>query len=356
MKFLPKILFLLTFILLSFYTFTLSRAAITNSSRVIPYQGRLTDSAGANVADGSYAITFKIYTVSTGGSSSFTETHSSVSISSGLFSVLLGSLSASGVNLDFANPPYYLGITIAANVEMSPRIQLGFAPLAHNSQYLDGTPLSSFQLNTGVLTGAAGTNTRLQATGTGTGSTGNGSIYFLDSGGTSRARLDTTTPVQTTTATVPFTTEANYTQENMAYMVTLTPSATSGSVTLTLGSGNWNSDSRIKAGCRVTGNGGVASLTGTPAAQTTTTATVDTTFTNNNAISSGSWSMYCTTFTGGVTKINTTTVSTSQTFSYTGGQQSFIVPAGITSVTIDAYGAKGGDHTSPYGDIGGGGL
>ncbi len=123
-------------------------AAITNSSRVIPYQGRLTDSSGNNVADSTYAMTFKIYTVSTGGSSSFTEAHSSVSISSGLFSVLLGSLSASGVNLDFANPPYYLGITIASNSEMSPRIQLGFVPLAHNAQYLDGTPLSSLQNQT----------------------------------------------------------------------------------------------------------------------------------------------------------------------------------------------------------------
>ena len=187
----PKIIVLLLVILLVGYLAVSVKAAITNSSRVIPYQGRLTDSAGANVADGSYAMTFKIYTVSTGGSSSFTEAYSSVSIASGLFSVLLGSLSASGVNLDFANPPYYLGITIASNSEMSPRIQLGFAPLAHNSQYLDGTPLSSFQLNTGVLTGAVGTNTRLQATGTGTGSTGNGSIYFLNSSGTTKGRLDT---------------------------------------------------------------------------------------------------------------------------------------------------------------------
>ena len=121
-------------------------AAITVSSRVIPYQGRLTDSSGNNVADGTYAMTFKIYTVSTGGSASFTETFSagnSVTVTSGLFSVLLGSLSANGVNLDFANPPYYLGITIASNSEMSPRIQLGFVPLAHNAQYIDRTPISS---------------------------------------------------------------------------------------------------------------------------------------------------------------------------------------------------------------------
>ena len=126
-------------------------AAITTSSRVISYQGRLTDSSGNNVADGTYSMTFKIYTVSTGGSSSFTEVNSSVTVSSGLFSVLLGSLSANGVNLDFANPPYYLGITIGANAEMTPRIQLGFVPLAHNAQYLDGNPASAFVETSGQI-------------------------------------------------------------------------------------------------------------------------------------------------------------------------------------------------------------
>ena len=32
----------------------------------------------------------------------------------------------------------------------------------------------------------------------------------------------------------------------------------------------------------------------------------------------------------------------SQTFSYTGAPQTFTVPAGVTSVIVDAYGAEGG--------------
>jgi len=31
-----------------------------------------------------------------------------------------------------------------------------------------------------------------------------------------------------------------------------------------------------------------------------------------------------------------------QTFSYTGGEQTWVVPAGVTSVTIEAWGAQGG--------------
>jgi len=34
--------------------------------------------------------------------------------------------------------------------------------------------------------------------------------------------------------------------------------------------------------------------------------------------------------------------SSSQTFSYTGSQQTFTVPSGVTSIVIDAYGAEGG--------------
>ena len=37
------------------------------------------------------------------------------------------------------------------------------------------------------------------------------------------------------------------------------------------------------------------------------------------------------------------TILDSQVFNYTGGVQNFIVPAGVTSVTIKAWGAEGGD-------------
>ena len=49
----------------------------------------------------------------------------------------------------------------------------------------------------GVFAGLSGTNTRLRATGTSTGSTGTGSIYFLNSSGTTAGRFDTTTMTAT---------------------------------------------------------------------------------------------------------------------------------------------------------------
>src|SRR4051812_34664600 len=53
-------------------------------------QGQLLNAAG-NPVDGTYAIKFTIYDGPTGGTALWTETQSSVPVTSGLFDVLLGS-------------------------------------------------------------------------------------------------------------------------------------------------------------------------------------------------------------------------------------------------------------------------
>ena len=42
------------------------------------------------------------------------------------------------------------------------------------------------------------------------------------------------------------------------------------------------------------------------------------------------------------TAVDTCLPASSQTFTYTGAQQTFVVPAGVTSISVDAYGAQGG--------------
>ena len=49
----------------------------------------------------------------------------------------------------------------------------------------------------------------------------------------------------------------------------------------------------------------------------------------------------------------TTAGATTTTFSYTGSQQEFVVPAGVTSVHVLAVGGPGGDALAPYGGLGG---
>jgi hypothetical protein len=97
----------------------------------INYQGKLATPAGVAVANGTYQMVFRLYTVPTGGTAVWTETLSGaneVLVTDGLFSVMLGSTTAlSGVNF---NQTLYLGVTVEADSEMSPRKILGTVPSA----------------------------------------------------------------------------------------------------------------------------------------------------------------------------------------------------------------------------------
>jgi len=98
----------------------------------INYQGKLLDGTSSPVADGSYSMTFKLYTVATGGSEVWSETQS-VPVQSGLFSVMLGSSTAL-TGVDF-NQTLYLGINVAGDGEMTPRKVLGAVPAAFEANH-----------------------------------------------------------------------------------------------------------------------------------------------------------------------------------------------------------------------------
>ena len=55
----------------------------------VPHQGRLSDSSGAPV-HGEHALTFALWDAATAGTSVWTETHPSVAVDGGYFSVVLG--------------------------------------------------------------------------------------------------------------------------------------------------------------------------------------------------------------------------------------------------------------------------
>jgi hypothetical protein len=110
----------------------------------INYQGKLTTPASVAVADGSYSMVFRLYTVATGGSNIWSETQS-VTVTDGLFSVMLGT-STSLTGVDFSQP-LYLGVNIDADGEMTPRKILGAVPAAFeagNAQTLGNIATTSF--------------------------------------------------------------------------------------------------------------------------------------------------------------------------------------------------------------------
>ena len=89
--------------------------------QLINYQGVLKDSGG-NPITGSENIVFSIYDAPTGGTLLWQESHGGVSVTNGLFNVLLGSTTFPA-NF-FSRSDLYLGVKVGTDAEMTPRQQL----------------------------------------------------------------------------------------------------------------------------------------------------------------------------------------------------------------------------------------
>ncbi|RMF61054.1 MAG: hypothetical protein D6743_14040, partial [Calditrichaeota bacterium] len=110
------------FIVLFILLFT--SIALAQIPQTMSYQGVLTGADGNPVADGSVALTFRLYDVATGGSALWEETQQ-VTTANGLFNVILGSVNPLTLPFD---KQYWLGITIGQDAELAPRIGLTASP------------------------------------------------------------------------------------------------------------------------------------------------------------------------------------------------------------------------------------
>lgn len=135
--------------------------AVTTVPTTMNFQGRLTNSAGNILSDGSYNVTFRLYTVSSGGTAVWTEardTTNRIAVTNGLFSVQLGSVTPLPASL-FASGNLYLEVELpspatatcstaacASYTEgpMTPRNQLATSAYSYNSETLDGLDSSAF--------------------------------------------------------------------------------------------------------------------------------------------------------------------------------------------------------------------
>ncbi|HEY4494521.1 MAG TPA: hypothetical protein VJC02_00275, partial [Candidatus Paceibacterota bacterium] len=131
------------------------KRAYADVSLQINYQGKLANYANKTVNDGSYHARFKLYSLD--GTLLWTETKT-VAVTSGLFSTLLGDITAF-TGVDF-NQTLYLGIEIGGSGaianwdgEMSPRKKIGAVPAAFVADTLDGLDSTQFlRSDTGVST------------------------------------------------------------------------------------------------------------------------------------------------------------------------------------------------------------
>lgn len=162
-------------ILINYWYFVFKNIGQATINDTIAYQGKLIDSTGSAVPDGSYNMEFSIYNVETGGTPLWTERWSAnatslqppviytpqngnpgsqVSVVNGIFSVELNSLCsdwnagtcATGLGVDFNSPSLYLEVkfdsTVPADAIMdqifSPRKRFSSVAYAMNSAKLDG--------------------------------------------------------------------------------------------------------------------------------------------------------------------------------------------------------------------------
>ena len=116
-------------------------------------QGTLQKSTGVSEEDGLYTLTFRLYTVETGGTPVWTEKQDSVVLLGGVYSVVLGTITPLTPAFD---QPYFLGISVGPGAELNPRARLTSAPYALSLLGQSNTFPSSGTVGAGTATPTAG--------------------------------------------------------------------------------------------------------------------------------------------------------------------------------------------------------
>jgi hypothetical protein len=96
--------------------------------QTLNYQGYLTSSGGTPV-NATVAMVLKLYTASSGGMAFYGETQSVV-VSNGVFDVVIGSVTPLALPFDV---PYYLGVSVGSDAEMTPRWLVTASPYARRA-------------------------------------------------------------------------------------------------------------------------------------------------------------------------------------------------------------------------------
>lgn len=154
------------FLCLCLSSSVLVTAALADVPRQISYQGRLTDSAGQPVSDGSYVMDFAIYPSQSGGTPVWQESGRVVGVSGGLFTTVLGK----EIPLPDSGLPVTAWLETKVNgFPLSPRVRLVSVPFALRSltaeQVLPDAAVTSLNSLKGDVTLAAGDNISITQSG-----------------------------------------------------------------------------------------------------------------------------------------------------------------------------------------------
>ena len=115
-------------------------SAVQATDIILAHQGRLLDAADVPIS-GTLTLTFRIFSVPTGGIALWTEVHPTVVVHDGLFTTSLGSVTALSVDvlspIGEPNPPRWLEVQVSGDI-ISPRIVLQKVPQAASAVRVAG--------------------------------------------------------------------------------------------------------------------------------------------------------------------------------------------------------------------------
>ncbi len=104
--------------------------------RTVSYQGLLRNADGTLVPNGNYQLTFRLYGAAAGGTALWTELQT-VPVAEGVCAATLGSVTVLDLPFD---TPYWLGVSVGANPELTPRVALTAVPFALRAAVADSVP------------------------------------------------------------------------------------------------------------------------------------------------------------------------------------------------------------------------
>lgn len=119
---------------------TCTVSSLAQIPRNLSYQGVLTDTSGNPKPDGAYTLTFRLYQTSSGGTAIGTQ-QQTLQVKRGLFNTVLDQVFSSAA----FDRPYWLGIQVGSEAELSPRIPLTSVPYSVSSARAD---TARYALNT----------------------------------------------------------------------------------------------------------------------------------------------------------------------------------------------------------------
>ncbi len=168
-----------------------SASAIGQVPRTISFQGILADASGNLLPDGNTKLSLSLYNDATGGSPIYSETQT-VAVVKGRYNVIIGSAIPIPSTLSFSQA-YFLGVSVEASAELTPRTVLTAAPYALHASIADGLSpnaagaVTTLNTQSGVITLKGGGGTTISTNGptitissTGTGGTGVQSVQSGD--------------------------------------------------------------------------------------------------------------------------------------------------------------------------------